>query len=97
MREKECDKCRFYPVRYRVQRVNCPSCGLKFELCSSCAGVFVACSEECRKRWRAEAAGGLPKRPVDVPTWAKVKRPEGLAVHQADMFKGAKPGVAPLC
>lgn len=74
----------------------CPGCGLKSDLCFECGNVYVACSKKCREKWRAEAGGGLPKRTVDVPTWAKVKRPEGLAVHQADMFAKARPGVAPL-
>jgi hypothetical protein len=74
------------PAGISVVLQNCAGCWKKFHLCKGCRYTWVACSEECRIKWREEAAKGLPKEPLLPPMGAKAKKPKGYAVYQKELY-----------
>ena len=88
-----CVSCRSPKTLNKTRVYRCGGCGCKKALCQECGPVFIACSEECRAKWRAEAAAGVPKELLIGPSWITVKRPQGHAKFQGELFGK----VAPLC
>lgn len=79
-----CDNCKKTPA---FRAGVCGGCGKRANLCAPCFHVYISCSEECRIRWRAEAARGLPSEKLPIPLDARPVKPKGISVHQSDLFK----------
>lgn len=97
--DRRCSRCGEAPWQWRggvdakTKAGACVGCGKALQLCSTCANVFVACSEDCLAQWRVYARKGLPVEKLTQPAGVAAKAPKGVAVHQADMFERK----APLC
>lgn len=83
--EYSCEECKGNPKNVARAVIQCPGCGKKVHLCRSCRDTYVACSDDCREKWRKEAAAGLPKEPLLAPMGAKAKKPKGYGVYQKEL------------
>lgn len=69
-----------------VARCPAPECAARAKLCRGHYSLWVACSAECRREWRKEAAKGLPADKLCQPARFRKRQPKGMAAHQGDMF-----------
>lgn len=68
-----------------TRTAQCSGCGKKHKFCAGCFTTFVADSDECREKWRAEAAKGLPAEKLPQPANVRPKKPKGYEVYQKEL------------
>ena len=81
---RPCDECR--EERKKTKGARCPSCGRKARLCRDCYPVWIACSKECREKWRRQAALGLPSEKLIPVAVGPAKKPDALQRAQMKLF-----------
>ena len=66
-----------------VHRVKC-ACGTMWPVCGNCVGLWLGCSEECRRRNLREAEAAL-RMPITW-SWARARLPRGMERNQGTLF-----------
>jgi hypothetical protein len=69
-----------------VARPPCPGCGTMVYLCRLHRPTWVACSKDCRDKWQAHAAKGLPSERLCAPAGAKPRKPRGYGKFQTELL-----------
>ena len=83
--EYSCEVCPGHPKNVSRVLIRCFGCAKPKHLCRSCASVWIACSEECKAKWREEAAKGIPKEKIVGPAFEKAKKKKGYDQYQQEL------------
>ena len=83
---RPCDACVKQPKNEARSTIRCPGCLLKKNLCRACFDTWIACSEECRVKWREIAANGIPATKLEGPVGVRERKPKGVSVHQKKLL-----------
>ena len=86
----DCDVCHIRPINGGIRSALCPGCGRKSKLCRAYYTTWIACSGECRVKWRKEASEGLPKEKLLPPMNARRRLKKGYENKQIEFEKVGK-------
>lgn len=81
---RPCNEC--LQERKKTKTARCPSCGTKKRLCRDCYPVWIACSQKCREKWRAQAALGLSTEKLTPTPTRPAPKPDFLQRAQMKLF-----------